>query len=68
MKDNEKVKFTKRDRVLRAWENSMELVRDFEKYSKEIENDNQLSEMFDKFAEDEAIHAAEFRKVLHQYQ
>ena len=37
------VEITTRDRVMKAWENSMELVRDFESYSKEIKDDRNSS-------------------------
>jgi hypothetical protein len=33
------IKITSYDRLLRAWENSMELTRDFEVYSKEVDDD-----------------------------
>lgn len=35
--DLPEIEYTTYDRILRAWENSMELVRDFEMYSKRIE-------------------------------
>lgn len=35
------IEITTRDKLLRAWENSMELVRDFENYSKDIKDDRQ---------------------------
>lgn len=57
-----------RDRVMRAWENSMELTRDFEMYSKEIHDDPAVARVFADFAEEECVHAARFREILHQYQ
>ena len=39
------IKITSYDRLLRAWENSMELTRDFEVYSKEVDDD-ELKEVF----------------------
>ena len=59
---------TTRDRLLRGWQNSMELVRDFETYSKEIKDDKEAIALFKEFAEDEGLHAARFREMLHQYQ
>lgn len=51
------------DRLMRAWENSMELTRDFEMYSKRIP-DSEISDMFSEFAEDEAMHASKLRSLL----
>lgn len=61
------VKITTRDRLLRAWQNSTELTRDFELYSKEIDNDERTSVMFANFARDEALHAAKLLDILHDY-
>jgi rubrerythrin len=62
------IEITTRDKLLRAWENSMELVRDFENYSKDIKDDRQAAEAFKRFAEDEGMHANELRQMLHGYQ
>ena len=64
MKQPKDITITPRDRLLRAWENSMELVRDFECYSKEIEGNPKLSKTFAEFAEDEGFHAARLRELL----
>ena len=66
--DDEKVQFSTRDRVMRAWENSMELTRNFQLYSKEIEDDPLTAQIFADFAEEECRHAARFREILHDYQ
>lgn len=58
------VKITDRDRIMRGWENSMELIRDFKAYSKETEDNEILKNIFDEFAEDEGVHAAKFRELL----
>lgn len=65
MNENE-VEITTYDRLLRAWENSMELVRDYEMYSKRIEEDD-IKEVFKKFAEDEGLHATKLRDILLKY-
>ena len=65
--NDHEIEITTRDRLLRAWENSMESVRDFESYSKEI-NDPEISDIFARFAEDEGHHASKFRELLHKYQ
>lgn len=62
------ITITTRDRVMRAWENSMELTRDFEMYSKEIHDDPNVARVFAEFAEEECVHAARFREILHKYQ
>ncbi len=62
------ITITTRDRVMRAWENSMELTRDFEMYSKEIHDDPDVARVFAEFAEEECVHAAHFREILHKYQ
>ncbi len=61
--DNHKVKITTHDRLMRAWENSMELTRDFELYSKEIDDDK-IRKTFSDFAIEEGIHASTFREML----
>lgn len=63
-----KVTITTRDRLLRAWQNSMELTRDFEIYSQEIKDDVKTAQMFAQLAEDQAHHAAALRKRLLEYQ
>lgn len=60
------VEYTAYDRLLRAWENSMELVRDYEMYSKRIE-DEKVKQVFKKFAEQEGKHASELRELLLEY-
>jgi rubrerythrin len=62
MNENE-VEITTYDRLLRAWENSMELVRDYEMYSKRIE-DEEVKQVFKEFAQDEGIHASTLRGML----
>jgi rubrerythrin len=64
---NEKgIEFTTYDRLLRAWENSMEMVRDFEMYSKRIE-DEKVKSIFKKFAEDEGMHASQLKELVIEY-
>ena len=65
MNENE-VKITTYDRLLRAWENSMELVRDYEMYSKRID-EQEVKQVFKKFAEDEGMHATKLRDILLSY-
>lgn len=48
---------------MHAWENSMGMVRDYRYYADEIEDDG-ISCMFDRFAADEAAHAAELNRLL----
>ena len=60
---------TNRDRVLRAWQNSTELVCDYQEYAHEIEKDSkELSKLFAEYAEDEAVHASQLLSILHEYE
>lgn len=68
MKQVHQIEINTRDRVLRAWENSMELVRDFENDSKEISDNKKVAEIFAAYAHEEAEHAAAFREILHDFQ
>jgi hypothetical protein len=63
MELHDDVKITSYDRLLRAWENSKELTRDFEVYSKRVD-DEELKQVFKKFAEEEGIHASILRELL----
>ena len=48
MSKDKKIVITTRDRVLRAWQNSTELVRDFESYAKETSEDTTAAEKIQK--------------------
>lgn len=65
-KDKHNVTITTRDRLMLAWQDSMELTRDFEMYSKETE-DEHVAVMFSAFAEDEGLHAAKLLGLLEEY-
>lgn len=65
--NNNEVTITTHDRLLRSWENSMEMVRDYEMYSKRIE-ENEVKEIFKQFAEEEGKHASTLREMLLKYQ
>jgi len=64
---HEDIEITTYDRLLRAWENSMELTRDFEMYSKRIEDNQEAVKVFKKFAEDEGVHASTLHSMLLDY-
>jgi phosphopantothenate synthetase len=64
--NNNEVEITTYDRLLRAWENSMEMVRDFEMYSKRIE-DEEVKKVFKQFAEENGMHATKLREMLLEY-
>jgi hypothetical protein len=55
-----------RDCLQRAWNNTMELVRDFEMYSKNI-NDKKVSGIFKKMAEEQGMMAHDLRELFNQY-
>ena len=63
MQVHEPIHISARDRVVRAWQNSMELVRDYQLYAKEIE-DQEISELFSRCAESECRHASAFHDIL----
>ncbi len=67
-KGQKEIRITTHDRLMRAWENSMELVRDFKTYADEIRDDHEAAKMFAQFAEDEGEHAARFREMLMRHQ
>ncbi len=60
------LRITTRDRLLRAWQNSTELVRDYQNYSDEVEEEK-IKKLFAHYAEDEALHASELLELLHAY-
>lgn len=64
MEERNGLTITTRDRVLRAWQNSTEMVRDFEIYSQEISDNREVAALFARFAEDEGHHAAKLLKIL----
>lgn len=63
MEEHNDVQITSYDRLMRAWENSMELTRDFEVYSKRVD-DEELKQVFKQFAEEEGFHASKFRELI----
>lgn len=68
MSENQHIEITTRDRLLSAWQNSMEMVRDFVNYSNEIENDEDVASIFSDFAKQKGIQASKLRELLEQYQ
>ncbi len=67
MENENEVKITTYDRLLRAWENSMELVRDYEMYSKRLDDEEEIKNVFKEFAEDEGMHASKLKSMLLEY-
>lgn len=63
---DEHTDITTYDRLMRAWENSMEMVRDFEVYSKSVEEED-IKQTFKQFAEEEGIHASRLEQLLDEY-
>lgn len=62
---HEPIHISTRDRVLRAWQNTMELIRDYQLYAHEI-HDEELSALFSRLAEEECRHGADLHDVLKQ--
>ena len=61
------ISITTRDRLLRAFEDSMELVRDYQCYSSKIEDDKRVFEVFMELAEDGGAHASKLLEILKEY-
>ena len=61
MNKNEVV-ITTRDKLMKAWQSSMELVRDYKHYAQE-EKDG-VSEVFSEFAEEIGIQSSKLREML----
>jgi hypothetical protein len=57
------IEYSTHDRLLMAWENSKDLVRDFEMYSKRIEEE-EIKTVFKKFAEEQGMQASQLRELL----
>ena len=57
------IRYSARDRLLRAWEDAMELVRKLETFSHETEEED-VAKLFSAFAEDEALIAARLFEEL----
>jgi hypothetical protein len=55
-----------RDCLQRAWLNSMEMVRDFESFSKRLE-DQDVCQTFKKLAEEQGKQANELRQWFNKY-
>ena len=65
MQAHEPIHITDRDRALRAWQNTMELIRDYQLYAAEIK-DPAVSQLFSRLAEEECYHGAQLHDVLKQ--
>ena len=63
MQPHKNIHISTRDRVMRAWQNSMEAVRDYQLYAKEI-SDPHVSDLFSRCAEAEGKQAAAFHDIL----
>ena len=53
-----------RDKLVKALENSQELVRDFKNYSIQIKDDPDVARAFEEFAVDEGLHANKLKELL----
>ncbi len=62
------VRITTYDKLMRAWQNSMEMAREFRVHSQEMEEDQKAKQMFTAFAEEEGMHASQLRDLLLEYQ
>ncbi|MBQ3141662.1 MAG: rubrerythrin, partial [Clostridia bacterium] len=58
------LKITTRDRLLRAWQNSTEPVRDFENYARETSDHPEAASLFAQYAVEEGRHAENLLRLL----
>lgn len=63
MQVHDPIIITDRDRLLRAWQDCMELIRDFQLYAREVE-DKELSRLFAQGAEEIGYRSAAFHDAL----
>ena len=63
MQPHKDIHVSTRDRVMRAWQNAMEAVRDYKRYANEV-SDPAISALFYRCAETEGQQAAAFHDVL----
>lgn len=68
MENKHSIKITTQDRLKQAWEESMELVRDYEMFSQQINDNEKAAQTFAQFAEEEGRHAAAFKSILEEYE
>ena len=61
------IHITDRDRVLRAWQNSTELVRDYQAYARETDT-GELGRLLSEYAATEALHASKLLEILHGFE
>ena len=61
------IKITTYDRLLRSWENSMEMVRDFQNYADITEDNDKAKQAFYHFAENACEQSAALRDLLLEY-
>ncbi len=67
MKEKYGFNLTPRDRLVRAWQNTAELVRDFENYAKEEEMPQKTAALFERCSKEQAGQAASFLALLKEY-
>ena len=68
MNDKNGFIITNRDRVLRAWQASTQLVREYQDSAHEMETeDDKLERLFARMAENEAEHASKLLALLQNY-
>ncbi len=68
MDDKNGFLITNRDRVLKSWQDSTELVRDYKTYAHELDDDPALASLFADYAETEAEHASKFLGLLREFE
>lgn len=59
------ITITERDRLMSAWQRSMETVRDYERFAKEL-GGTELGKMFAEFAEEIGLQSSKLRELLQE--
>ncbi len=66
METKHDIPITPRDRMMYAWQISMELVLQYRRFAQECEDDTRVQSLLKELAEDECVHASELLEELHR--
>ena len=66
METKHNIPITPRDRLMYAWQMSMELVLQYRQFAQECENDPQAEKLLKEIAENECVHASKLLEELHR--
>lgn len=66
METKHNLPITARDRLMYAWQISMELVLQYRQFAQECESDPHAEKLLKEIAEDECVHASKLLERLHE--